>query len=202
MELLSDAHPSSLKVSHPRSGGHSFPLTFFTQFSKCIVQKVCIFQVYLSKVYLSSKVSFSNQLKYDVREKDEDKDKDKDKTLVDLVEIHFHQLSLQFPNSQIPKCSTPFLPILITMSICPGPSVRKWLKYGFSHSNIIQFTTKIEFLGLKIRILDTKTYCKPSIVGVQSKTSRKYRKCRPIRQSFAVSNLFYPFSSKPDHADQ
>ena len=119
--MLSDAHPSSLKVSHPRSRGNSFPLTFFYNFLSVFLQ--CIFEEKNWYIFYLTYFTEGNSFQISDQPKDNDKDKDKTQDWKIGRDSFSFQVSLQFPNSQIPKCSTPFLPILITMSICPGPPV-------------------------------------------------------------------------------
>ena len=55
--------------------------------------------------------------------------------------------------------------------------------------------------NLRTSIVDTTTYQKPGIIiiGVQSKTFPKYRKCPTKQPSFVMGNLLYAFS--PIQAD-
>ena len=134
VELLSDAHLSSLKVSHPRSGGNSFPLTFFT----------------ISKFWDSQ-----------------------------MLRITISPYSDHSVNLSRPVCQK---------------MVQIWF-FTFKYHSIWHQKLNCKWKNLRMDIMDRKTYRKPGIVGVQSKTSPKYRKYRtnkPTQKRFAM-DIFCTF---------
>ena len=86
VELLSDAHLSSLKVSHPRSWGNSFPSTFFWLST-------------ISKIF-HLRHNLTN-LKTMTKKKTKTVTVTENYKTQDLKEIYFHWLSLQFLHSTI-----------------------------------------------------------------------------------------------------